>query len=527
LAGAELPASGVRILSTRAATWELLRDALPVVLATRLVFLGLTLLMPLWRAAMGVAPLTVSHATGTPFDVWNRWDARWYDDLARLGYNLHGPHDYKNVAFFPLFPLLVRTLHDALALVGRDVLGLAPKDPFYPPYLVPGMIVANLCAVAALSFFYGYVRLDRDRVTARRAVTLLALSPPSLYTFAAYSESTFLLCALAFFYALRLKRWWQAGLWGWLAAATRPPGVVLVVPFLMAWAEAHPVATHALGGLLRPTRRALAACLRVRLPVHLPRQERAAAVLALPPQPSLGSTPCRAARGCQTQGVAALWVWQCPGGTMRRAADLARGRAPAAPRVLIGHPPAGSDSARRAALHLLPMALIPLGLGLFMTFLFYVFGDPLWFSRAQQAWWRTFAPPWETLYMSVAWPLGDVLRGTITYWDPIALHDLASAIVGLGVTWLAWQRVPRVEAVYLWLLWGLILSSPAMLPDRLTHEPHHDVLMSLPRMLLMMFPLCTYLAVAVQRRVYPWLAVAFTVSLLVYTGRFLTGGWVA
>jgi hypothetical protein len=168
---------------------------------------------------------------------------------------------------------------------------------------------------------------------------------------------------------------------------------------------------------------------------------------------------------------------------------------------------------------------IPLGLGLFMAFLYYVFGDPLWFSQAQQAWWRTFAPPWETLFVSVAWPLSDVLRGTITYWDPVALHDLAYAIVGLGLTWLAWQRVPRVEGVYLGLLWGMILTSPAMLPDRLTHEPHHDVLMSLPRMLLMMFPLCTYLAV--HRRLYPWLTVAFTAGLLVYTGRFLIGGWVA
>jgi hypothetical protein len=404
-----------------------LRDVLPVVLLTHLFFVGLTLLIPLWRHAIGVSALTVPHATGTPFDAWNRWDVRWYDDLARLGYNLHGPNDYKNVAFFPLYPLLVRTLHDALAIVGRDVLGLAPQDPFYPPYLVPGMIVANLCAVAALSFFYGYVRLDYDRALARRTVTLLALSPLSFYMFAAYSESTFLLCALAFFYALRLKRWRQAGLWGLLAAATRPPGIVLVVPFLMAWAEAHP--------------------------------------------------------------------WE------------------------------GSDNARRAVLHLLPVVTIPLGLGLFMTYLSYVFGDPLWFSQAQQAWWRTFAPPWETLYISVAWPLGDVLRGTITYWDPVALHDLAYAIVGLGLTWLAWQRLPRVEGVYLGLLWGMILTSPAMLPDRLTHEPHHDVLMSLPRMLLMMFPLFTYLAG--HRRPYPWLAVAFTAGLLVYTGRFLTGGWVA
>ena len=169
--------------------------------------------------------------------------------------------------------------------------------------------------------------------------------------------------------------------------------------------------------------------------------------------------------------------------------------------------------------------VIPLGLIFFMAFLYQVFGDPLWFSRAQQAWWRTFAPPWVTLYLSVAWPLGDLLRGTPTYWDAPALHDLAYAIMGVGLTWLAWRRLPRAQGVYLWLLWVVILSSPAMLTKPPMSEPHHDVLMSLPRMLLMMFPLFTYLAV--HRRLYPWLAVAFTAGLLFYTGRFLTGGWVA
>ncbi len=168
---------------------------------------------------------------------------------------------------------------------------------------------------------------------------------------------------------------------------------------------------------------------------------------------------------------------------------------------------------------------IPLGLLLYMAFLFRQFGDPFWFSRAQHAWWRTFAPPWETLYLSVAWPVGALIRGHLGVWDPAALHDLGYEAAGLAVTWLAWRRLPRVQAVYILLVWLVLLSSPAMLAERQTGEPHHDVLMSLPRMLLMLFPLFTFLGL--NRRAFPWLAGLFAAGLVFYTGMFLTGGWIS
>jgi len=64
-----------------------------------------------------------------------------------------------------------------------------------------------------------------------------------------------------------------------------------------------------------------------------------------------------------------------------------------------------------------------------------------------------------------------------------------------------------------------------MLLDSGTSLPHRDVLMSLPRLLLMMFPLIIYLAR--QRRLYHPLVVAFAAVLTLYTGIFLTGGWIA
>lgn len=499
---------------------DIVRDVLPVVLLTRVLFIGLTLLIPAWRAWAGVAPLLLIHVNGAGplLDAWNRWDTRWYDDLAQLGYNLRGPNDYKNVAFFPLYPLLTRTLHDAIALVARGLLGLAPHDPTYPSYLISGLIVSNLCAVAALAFFYGLVRLDYGRGAAQRAVTLLALFPPSVFLGAAYSEGTFLLCATACFFALRLERWWQAGLWGLLAGATRPPGVVLLAPFILAWAAAHPDMSRALFRRLRLAGHALVVWLRVRVyrvqRQTVPASEKQPAAVLMPLDFTVSSSAGRTPR--------------------RRAGDLRAGPATVLPRRSILRRPldwlgllgrALRVASRAELRHLLPALLIPVGLLLYMAFLYHQFGDPLWFSRAQKAWWRTFAPPWETLVISITWPLGDVLHGKITYWDPYAVHDLAYEIGGLVVTWLAWRRLPRAQGLYLWLLWLVLLSSPAMLAERPTGEPHRDVLMSLPRMLLMLFPLFTYLGL--QRRLYPWLAGAFAIGLVIYTSMFLTGGWIS
>jgi hypothetical protein len=64
-----------------------------------------------------------------------------------------------------------------------------------------------------------------------------------------------------------------------------------------------------------------------------------------------------------------------------------------------------------------------------------------------------------------------------------------------------------------------------MLAERGSGLPHHDVLMSLPRMLLMMFPLFTYLGL--RRRWFPWLMGLSLAGLTIYTSMFLTGNWVS
>lgn len=482
----------------------MLRDVLPVFVATRLLFIALTLLTPLWRTLTGTSPLLFVRSTGTVLDSWNRWDTRWYDGIALLGYNIRGPDGFKNVAFFPLFPLLTRTLHDGIADIVRDVFGMALPDKFWPPYLVPAMIVANVCALLGLAFLYALVRLDHGRPVAQRTVTLLALCPPAMFLFAAYSEGPYLLCVVAFFYTLRLQRWWQAGFWGLLTTAARPPGVVLIVPFIMAWADAHPAAVRSLTTQFHRAMRALLDAIhQMRRHERSPQPAPAAVRLDLYQRRTAGSLVHRRP---DDGAVLVRGPWQLARGMRRDWRDW-------------------PEEVRQAVRHVAPVAAIPLGLILFMGFLWRVLGNPLWFSAVQSAWMRTFAPPWETLYLSVAWPLGDFLHHTLTVVDFYALHDLCYEIAGLTLTILAWRYVPRVQSVYMWLVWLTLLSSPAMLVSPQTDQPHHDVLMSLPRMTLMLFPLFIFLGL--QRRLYRPLVIFFITGLVFYTETFLTGGWLS
>ena len=44
-----------------------------------------------------------------PLDDWARWDGRWYVEIAEHGYT-YDPNAQSSVAFFPLYPALMRLL---------------------------------------------------------------------------------------------------------------------------------------------------------------------------------------------------------------------------------------------------------------------------------------------------------------------------------------------------------------------------------------------------------------------------------
>jgi len=167
------------------------------------------------------------------------WDGTWYRDIAAHGYSAL---PQEALRFFPLFPLSGRVL--SVLTLGRTDAAL--------------IILANVASVAVLVALRRLVRLERGSAElADRAVWMLCLFPGAFVLAWGYAEALFLLAAVCAFWAVRSRRWGWAIVAGLCAGATRPLGVLLVVPvaieMLRVWRSAR---THertvAVGALVAP-----------------------------------------------------------------------------------------------------------------------------------------------------------------------------------------------------------------------------------------------------------------------------------
>jgi hypothetical protein len=153
-------------------------------------------------------------------------DVGWYALIARDGYE-NAPFDADdphNWAFFPLFPLVLRS---AMAVTGEAQL--------------TGMALSSLLFLAALFILHAYVRgRGNDLATADRTVLYVALFPTSYFFSLPMTESLFLLLTLSSIFAAERQRWWLSGVLGALASATRVTGVLVLAPLLIiAWLQAR------------------------------------------------------------------------------------------------------------------------------------------------------------------------------------------------------------------------------------------------------------------------------------------------
>ncbi len=140
--------------------------------------------------------------------IWARWDAENYLVIAANGYSL-----LENVAFSPVYPLLIR----ALAL---DLPSLMAWS---------GVFVSNLAFVFACVVLWRQVKLDFNESIAWRTIVSLSLFPTAFFFSAIYTESLFILFSILVFVLSSRKQYLLAGLLISLASLTRPNGFLLIV----------------------------------------------------------------------------------------------------------------------------------------------------------------------------------------------------------------------------------------------------------------------------------------------------------
>ncbi|MBT2383969.1 hypothetical protein J7E86_10295 [Streptomyces sp. ISL-11] len=181
-------------------------------------------------AVTAVLHLVLLAAMGGPDDPGLRrrllsWDGNLYADIAANGYpdafsyGEDGRLTGNNLAFFPLYPLLIRVVHTVTRL----------------DHGTAGIVAAHLSLIAALVVVGELLTRLYGRRTALVALVLLAGAQPMALAFLmSYSEALFLALAAGTLLAAHRRAWLTAGTLALLTGLTRPAAVAAVAALAVA-----------------------------------------------------------------------------------------------------------------------------------------------------------------------------------------------------------------------------------------------------------------------------------------------------
>jgi hypothetical protein len=150
-------------------------------------------------------------------DLFYRWDSLWYVSIVQNGYHFVAGKE-SNVAFFPLYPLLIKML------------------TFYTSnqkfIIVVGILLSNMVALLSCLYLYKLVRLDYSESIAFKAVLFLLIFPVSFFFSIVYTEGLFIFLIISCFYYARKKNWPVVAVLGFLLPLTRSIGVFAIIPLV-------------------------------------------------------------------------------------------------------------------------------------------------------------------------------------------------------------------------------------------------------------------------------------------------------
>lgn len=169
-------------------------------------------------------------------DLFFHWDSVYFAGIARAGYFAEGtPSTW--VAFFPGYPVL-----------SGGVARLAPGSATEADIRFALCLVAGIAAAASGIAFWRLVEDRYGRRIALATVVLYFFGPYSVFLVASYSESLYLVFAIAAWLGVSRGRWVIGAIMAALAGFTRINGVFLVAALVVLLA----VALHERGRAIIP-----------------------------------------------------------------------------------------------------------------------------------------------------------------------------------------------------------------------------------------------------------------------------------
>lgn len=241
-----------RVAESVAASWRTAarRAVVPPFLSSRLLVLVAGYFAVILIGFTSTPPFRISR--NELINLPMRWDAGWYLSVALDGYHYNPTNQgQQNIAFFPAYPILTRF---GAAFLGANSTGTAvgpgenKVEVLYHQHrrtVMSGLIISLLAFAWALVYLFRFARdllsdadnqsggqpgADDDTGIAAAAVAVACAYPFSLFFSAFYTESLFLLGAIAVFYHMERQEWRPAIAWGLLVGLTRPNGCLISVP---------------------------------------------------------------------------------------------------------------------------------------------------------------------------------------------------------------------------------------------------------------------------------------------------------
>ncbi|MEU5089192.1 hypothetical protein [Streptomyces sp. NPDC021356] len=191
------------------------------------------LLRPAVTAAALFAAVRVAGAAVVAVTAWTHgrhpvallarsWDSPWYLRIAAHGYGfVERPRPgvvHDDLAFFPLYPTLIRSLRLLTPLSGGGA----------------GLVVAWCAAAVAAGGIYAVGARLHGRAVGTALAVLWGLLPHSVVLSMGYSEPVLTACAAWALYAVLAGHWVRAGALAALAGLARPNGLAVAVAVLAA-----------------------------------------------------------------------------------------------------------------------------------------------------------------------------------------------------------------------------------------------------------------------------------------------------